>query len=208
MNWAITILTSPRPKGPTLQRMLDSLALAGWPNATVYNDVAGAGQFRAWMAALAGTVRQCPDADVYFMLEDDVVFCRGLRAYLERSLWPEAPEHVAICSPYCPTPYRSSARGWHAEHRGCYLVSALSWAIPPQAARAVLADLHPLLETTGPLRGSDFLVGQWAASTGRRVWFHGPSLGQHVGMGNSAVGDGLETPMRTAADFIGEEAYP
>jgi len=208
MNWSVTILTSPRPKGPTIQRTLSSLALAGWPTCTVYTDAVRAGQFCAWMAALARSVAARPGADAYFMLEDDVVFCRGLREYLERSLWPESAERIALCSPYCPVPYRSSASGWHLENRGMCLVSGLSWAMPPQAARAVLADLHSLPETSGPWRGSDYLVGQWALQTNRQVWFHTPSLGQHVGLGNSAVGDGLESPMRCAGDFIGEEAFP
>ncbi|MGQ9576493.1 MAG: hypothetical protein ACUVUC_14365, partial [Thermoguttaceae bacterium] len=169
MHWAVTLLSAPRPQGPTIHRTLDSLARSGWQSCLVWYDAQGRGQFRSWMAALGRAVELDPQAEVYFMVEDDVVFCRGLREYLERTLWPADPAGVAICSPYCPEAYQRVARGWHREDRGRYLVSCLSWAVPAGAARAVLAELAPLLRTGRPLRGADYLVGEWAARTGRQV---------------------------------------
>lgn len=208
MNWAVTILASPRPHGPTLHQTLDSLARAGWIDFLVWNDVAKVGQFRSWMAALRRTVELHPNAEVYFMLEDDGVFCRGLRDYLDRTLWPSPADGIAICSPYSPAAYRRPQYGWHLENRGLYLSSGLSWAFPPQTARAILNDFQPLLEAGGALRGGDYLIGEWAQRTGRETWFHSPSLGQHIGLRNSALGDDLVTPIRVADDFIGEDACP
>ncbi|HUT14095.1 MAG TPA: hypothetical protein VMY42_26640 [Thermoguttaceae bacterium] len=207
MNWATVVLTAPRPE-PTLERTLTSLRRAGWPDCLVSEDPGSGGQFPAWIEALKGIVRRRPDADAYLVIEDDVVFCRELREYIERTLWPDEPNKVALCSPYSPAVYRVERRGWNRQQRGFHLVGALTWILPPNAARDVLRDLSSLVGTEASLRGADYLVGDWAAKTRRTVWYHTPSLAQHLGLRNSARGDDAVGPMRRADDFIGEEAAP
>ena len=203
-TWSVGVLTAPRPT-PTLPRMLASLCEAGWSDLLVVEDRRKLGHFFAWMKGLATIVDREPHADAYFLIEDDAVFCRRLRAYLEQSLWPEDPRRLALCSPYSPEAYRAPQRGWHTENRGLYLASSLAWVLPPAAARAVLADLGPW-HAQG--FNADRLVGQWAADRGLDVFYHTPSLAQHVGVGNSALGDPVDSPLRHAADFVGEEGSP
>ncbi len=57
-------------------------------------------------------------------------------------------------------------------------------------------------------RRIDARVGQWARAAGRTVWYHTPSLVQHLGSGNSALGDPAVNDLRRAVDFIGEESTP
>jgi len=207
MNWATVVLTAPRPE-PTLERTLESLRRAGWPDCLVSEDPGSRGQFSAWIEALGRIVRWRPDADAYLVIEDDVAFCRDLRKYAERTLWPDRADKVALCSPYSPAVYRAERRGWNRQDRGFHLVGALAWILPPKAACDVLRDLSPLVGTEASRRGADYLVGDWAAKTGRSVWYHTPSLAQHTGLRNSARGDEAVGPMRRAGDLIGEEATP
>jgi len=187
---------------------LASLRRAGWSDCLVSGDPLQTGQFPAWLRALDLAMRRIPKADAYFIAEDDAVFCRGLRQYLERSLWPDKTGRLALCSPYTPGVYRVERRGWNTQQRGFHLVAAVSWVLPSETARRVLEDLSPLLQTADARRGADYLVGDWAERTGRSVWYHTPSLAQHIGLRNSALGDDNVGPMREADDFIGEEATP
>ena len=209
MRIATVVLTAPRPR-ETLGRTLKSLEAAGWPDChgppheiSIYDDRASSGHFRAYMGALRHAVDRDPRAGVYFVVEDDVVFCRGLRHYLERTLWPGPEEETALCSPYCPKAYRKAGRGWNnaQSSRGFYLAGSQAWIFPPQAARRILAEVASLES----VHNADWEIGKWAAATGRKVWHHSPSLAQHIGLGNSALGDDTTTEIRLAADFIGED---
>jgi hypothetical protein len=200
-RWAVGGATAPRPR-PTLGRTLQSLRGAGWPECHVFDDARRAGAWPNWISALGTLLARHPDAQAYMLVQDDALFCRCLRPYLEATLWPAS--RLALCSPYCPAPYRKPKRGWHPENHGWSLVGAVCWVLPPQAARAIVAEL-------GDVRAKariDARVGRWALRTGRSVWYHTPSLVQHDGVGNSALGDRNTGRLRVAADFIGQDAVP
>jgi len=199
--WAVAVTTAPRPQS-TLKRALDSLADAGFADSLVVNDESRAGSWPTWLIALESIIRSSPDVHAYMIVQDDVVFCRKLRAYLEQTLWPS--EGAALCSPYCPGAYRGKKRGWRRQNHGWGLVGALCWVIPPLSARRMLAELSGVAS----FNRIDAIVGRWAARAGLDCWYHTPSLAQHVGLRNSALGDNLVTDLRQAYDFIGEEAAP
>jgi len=200
MHWSLAVTTAARPV-PTLERTLASLGRAGFERPVVVEDAGGQGAWPTWLCAVRTLLRRA-DADTLFICQDDIVCCRDLRAYLERTLWPG--NSAAVCSPYCPGPYRREHHGWHRERRGWGLVGALAWAIPRPAAEQIVRDLGSVASRSR----IDARVGQWAQLARRSVWYHTPSLVEHVGNGNSALGDNLETELRRAADFIGEDATP
>jgi hypothetical protein len=172
----------------------------------VFNDEQLLGHFQAYMAALRYAVRRDADATAFFVVEDDVVFCRGLHAYLQRTLWPGSVAKIALCSPYCPKAYRQLRSGWDdsQSRRGLYLAGSQAWVFPAQAARAILSEVAPRKTT----HNADWEIGRWADATDRRVWYHTPSLAQHVGLKNSVLGDDSVSDLRHAADFIGEGSIP
>ena len=205
MRWAVGITTAPRPVS-TLKGTLASLERAGFADVRVFDDAGRRGAWPNWLVAVRTLLQQQGEADALLLCQDDAAFCRGLREYLDRTLWPSS-EHrpgVALCSPYCPGPYRRKQHGWHQQRRGWYLVGALCWAVPRRAAQAILQDLGSI-EARSRI---DARVGRWASETGRAVWYHSPSLVQHVGNGNSALGDRLGGELRRATDFVGEDATP
>lgn len=203
-KWAVGMFSAPRPK-PLIGRTLESLARAGFTDVNVTYDLGRRDHMRAWLTALKSLLARSPDCDAYLICEDDVIFCRGLRNYLEQTLWPAARSSVAICSPYTPSPYRRQGSGWHCEERGFGLISSLAWVISPEAARLIVDEFH---ESESFQHGADALIGQWALESGKSVWFHTPSLAQHTGLGNSAMGNDSLSDARMAADFIGEDVDP
>jgi hypothetical protein len=200
-RWAVAVTTAPRPRR-TLDATLASLWAAGFPAQMIVEDQTKAGSWPTWLTALGRVVEADPDATAYMTVQDDVVFCRGLRAHLERTCWPS--ETTALCSAFCPGAYRRKSAGWHRENHGWYLVAAQCWAIPPAVARRMLVELHDI----DSFSRVDAIVGRWAEAVGLDCWYHSPSLAQHTGLKNSALGDNLVTDLREAYDFIGEEATP
>lgn len=164
------------------------------------------GAWRNWVTALGELVAADPSADAVMLCQDDVIFCRGLREYLEKTLWPPGDERVGLCSPYSPAPYRKPKPGWHQERRGLHLVGALCWVFPQRTAEIIARDWAPLASKHN--RGIDRRIGDWCERTGHAVWYHTPSLAQHVGNKNSALGDPLDDWMRRAHDFVGEDRTP
>lgn len=199
------VLSCKRPNGETLGRTLDSLKAAGFDPPLVYRDENQSGQFKAWLAAVDLLLLTSPQADAYFLVEDDVVFCKGLRVWLVKNLWPDDPAKIALCSPYSPEAYQIPVRGWHREVRGLYLCSGQSWVVPPATLRRINTELHGLIHSPDKLRGGDYIIGQWALDRGLGVWFHSPSLGQHIGIGNGLCGGDVDSPLRKATDFVGED---
>jgi len=202
-QWAIGVTTAPRP-APTLQRTVASLRRAGWPKYATFRDSHGAGAWRNWIEGLRLLIRRQPRADAYMICQDDVVFCRGLRDYLQQTLWPADRETVALCSVFTPAAYRASRPGWHRQRRGWHLVAAQAWTIPPESARAIVAELGDLEAS----KNIDNRIGKWAGETDRAPWYHTPSLAEHVGLRNSALGDQRISDLRESGDFIGEENRP
>lgn len=196
-QWAVAVTTAPRPQ-PTLERTLTSLAATGFPEPLLVSDATRAGSWPTWLAALKRLLEGRPDATAYLVVQDDVIFCRKLRSYLERTLWPS--ETAALCSPFCPAAYRRPTAGWHRENHGWYLVAAQCWAIPPATARRMVAELSRI----DSFSRVDAIVGRWARDAGLDCWYHTPSLAQHLGLKNSALGDNSVTDLRQASDFVGE----
>lgn len=203
MDYAVGVTTAPRPT-PTLDRTLASLRRAGWPHCDVLPDTRCRGAWRNWIEGLQALLRRYPHADAYLISQDDVVFCDRLRDYLRRTLWPAEPASVALCSLFTPAAYRVPRLGWHTQRRGRHLVAAQAWVIPPESARAIVADLGSVEAS----KHIDNRIGEWAERNGRMPWYHMPSLAEHIGLRNSSLGDDLISDLRISADFIGEENEP
>ena len=47
------------------------------------------GAWKNFCSSLQDLVEMYPAADAYFMIQDDVIFCKGVRLFLENNLWPD-----------------------------------------------------------------------------------------------------------------------
>lgn len=202
MILASILLSVPRQQ-PTLERSQRSLQAAGWPEAPIYRG-SGAGHLIDYLGALERIVEENPDAAGYLLSEDDVVYCRGLRDYLQATLWPADPLHIGLVSPYTPEAYASGQR-WHIEDRGFYLAGSQSFLFPAVTARNLLVSLGPA--RFGREQRGDYMIGMWCQAKNLATWYHQPSLAQHLGETNSVVGgpQSQVATIRHASTFVGED---
>ena len=199
-TWAAGVITAPRAE-PTLGDTLASLKGAGFEDVRVFaepravvpgefshlprtdrSDTCGA--FPNWYLALTELVLRDPTADAYLLCEDDVQFSKGLRGYLERTLWPA--KEVGVVSLHTPSHFAvDKPRGWHAEDRGWGAWGAQAYVFPNRSARALLSDPAVLDHRGfGPDGGrihADCVVGAWCRRSGRPYFVHSPSLTRHTG---------------------------
>ncbi len=225
--WAVGVVTAPRRR-PTLAATLKSLAAAGWPDPFVFADsalrlpcglvpaeraVRRPVRYYGWgnyVSALHELTLIHPDADAYLMVEDDVLFCRGLRAYLERELWPV--ERLGFVSLHTASHQdRPGQTGFYVNDlRGGIQWGAQAIVFPNASARLFLR--HPRVinhRSRGPLGGRfqiDVVAGAWAQSVGLPIYTHTPSPTQHIGA-TSAMWSGQPSLAgnRVASSFPGED---
>jgi hypothetical protein len=197
-RWAVGVTTAPR-RQPTLEACLDSVVRAGWDRPRLFLDGTlpvppryahlptswreeAIGAWPAWYLALAELIVQCPDADAFLMLQDDVILHdRGpLREYLEQVLWPGDREGV-ISLFYTGN---DIGPGWHLD-RGAWSWGAQAFVFPRVLARQLVADPGTaqalLTAATGRHMPIPSVLFAWAVRGGIDFWFPAPSLAQHIG---------------------------
>ena len=192
-KWAVGLTTSPRAR-PTVDLTLDSLLRAGWNDVRVFMDGAvelperhqtlplsqrdpQIGAWPSYYLGLQELLEEHPDADAYFMSQDDVIYhdTIDLRAYLERSLWPGGDGIVSL---YCSSAYAKADSGWFPRQE-LWVWGALAFIFSRRALEGFLEDE----DTRGhrSLYKIDVCVGRWAQKTGRDLHYPCPSLAQHIG---------------------------
>lgn len=222
LKWAVGVTTVPARRGDLLPRTLRSLAAAGFAGPArprLFVDGADAGTALSyetehrdhcvsarwpalrvaggwWSALLELYIRQ-PDADRYAIFQDDVIACRGLRAYLERVPWgadakdPNVlgegdylnlvtyPENQALAPP--PRRggrpagfYPSNQRGKGAQALVFRRVGVVGLLTSPEFAT------RPQNLARG-WRNVDGGIADAFRAAGQREWVHDPSLCRHVG---------------------------
>lgn len=217
-TYAVAITTAPRPR-PTLGQTVASLERAGF--AGQINVLADPHRhaWNHWRSTVRWLLGTYPDADRLLICQDDVLFCRGLREYLDAQ-WP-ACDRLGFVSAWCPAKYGRPGSGWHRrDDRGGNLCGAVCLVIPWPVACQIVTDLAGA-EWTGGKLGRRFAsaeekqrccidgkLGSWAAEHGRSVWYHSPSLVDHLGESNSALASPPNPEARRAAAFVGEEWTP
>lgn len=223
-KWSVGVTTAPREL-PTLERTLHSLANAGWESPHLFAEPdcvvpdgfpvtrrgIRLGAWPNWYLALSELVLKDPLADAYFLIQDDVLFSRNCRAFLEGTLWPSG--RLGVVSLYCPSIYHADKGlhnlGPHDVTEGFGLVGALTFIFTPEAARAILLDTsvadHRLKGRRKGLCNIDAVVGRWALENERRVCYYAPSLAAHIGATSSIWPNQEPRFSRTSQSFLGEQ---
>ncbi len=221
-EWAVGITTAPR-RLPTLEFCLAALLRAGWTDPRLFVDLAtdlparfGAvarsvretaiGAWPNYYLALAELMLRQPGADAYMILQDDALLMQhpGLRAHLERVLWPG--DRPGIVSLYCARPYTQASPGWYALPMQ-WVWGALAFIFPAEVARRFLADPEVVgHRRNGPsgLTGIDSLVGRFAYRNDLPIYFPTPSLVQHIGHVSALWDNARVSGSRRAASLAGE----
>jgi hypothetical protein len=224
-RWAVGVTTA-RRKTPPLLRSLTSLGNAGFTDVRVFAEPGSQvpktggvtihdrnlGPFQNWRTALQTLRDEKPDAEFYFIAQDDVLYSKNLKAFLERDLWFDGK--IGYVSPY-----RSSgkmvSRRWnpaeqYLDHRHPYrdrcrisnaLWGALTYIMPKASVDILLAD--PNLKKRE--RMIDLAPHGVFGPFGRRCWYYNPSLAEHMDGIASSLGHGQGRGMNSGGSFKGED---
>ena len=227
--WAIGVTAAPR-EPVTLGRTLASLRKGGWEEAIHVFCEAGTesdwnddtlsplvriercepalGAWGNFYLALCELYLRDPDADAYFLVQDDVVFTPGLRAYLEEKLWlNDQPAVVFLHTPSHLAPEKGT--GFFPASLGWSAWGAQAMVFSNRAVRRLLSDLdvveHRQKGIFDGRKNVDSVIGDWCNRSGIGLWLHAPSLAEHTG-GTSTLWSRADlSGKRSSADFPGED---
>lgn len=219
-TWAVGLQTCPRPGADPI-RMLDRLAAAGWENPIVFGEPGTpqlpghdqitwptrAGDWAGWLSAVSYLRATRPQADFYAMFEDDIALCRNVRPYLDRWL-SRLPDWGAI-SLYVPDIYhrRLGFRPILVEQgrrNGWMLWGAQALVFSRDSLTTLLRSDDAFNYRNRPEgrnnTNKDCVVGRWAAADQVNIYYHGPSLVQHLNLPSL-----ISSVPHQAADFPGPD---
>lgn len=222
-SWAVGVTAAPRAK-PTLEPSLRSLATAGWRDAIVFAEPGTPipdwlerhrlvqrpvtlGAWPNWLLSLQELTLRYPWADAYLLCQDDVLYTRDLRTYLEHSLWPM--EKVGVVSLHTALHQERGNRGFSALEKNEVMAwGAQAYVFPNAAARSLLRSaIATNHRNRGPRSGLcniDTVVGQWCDLSGLPYLVHSPSPTQHIGDASAIWERGDTIGRRRSATFPGE----
>lgn len=249
MKWTTAVIAANRANGDYLDTTLSSVIRAGWPDVSVYaepNTVIPEwfkgtvverrkqyGDWSNWATGLYDLLMTEPDTDYFFISEDDGLYCKGVRQYLEDAI-PQLGDFGSL-SFYTPSRYhkRRLSPTFHNEGHGKTMWSTLTVIMSKESVirffsdidvqRHRFCDLFEIGKNPEGFKASfgrgrtsvidcvgntlkDAIIGHWAGRAGLPVYFHTPSLGQHIGQ-ESTLTEDLSTVSngRQASDFVGED---
>ena len=204
-KWGIGMVTATHPTSGMLARTLESYRGSGFAPPLVFTDTSRSGELWNLHRAMKTLLEKYPDADAYMLIEDDVLFSKNIREYLESALWPSVEDHGCICSIFTPA-CCSSEKRWHAEGRGNRKWISQCQIYHPLSAKKLAADIEEDAHLRNKERSMDAVMEEWAAANGIKIWFHCPSLTQHMTFKNTSfeVNRPIDDRISMARDFIGE----
>lgn len=210
-SWAVGIVTAPRPQ-PTLSRSLASLQLAGFDpiifaepdsdlsrvnGTTVIQRHRRLGGWSNWFAALHHLVSL--NTDLILLCQDDVIYARNIRGYIE-SAWPIGAEIVSF---YCSAAYVAAPPFFQHTPPPWGIRGALTLAFPRQTAERMIES--KLLRSYARQSAVDGIIGKWAKRQGVDVFFCCPSLADHIGDTSTIHPKAPNAGTRRSSTFVGED---
>ena len=218
-DWAVGITIAPRDE-KYYSKTIDSVMKAGWESPILFTEpnvelcephkelknIKRNERYGAWKnfcSSLQDLVEMYPAADAYFMIQDDVIFCKGVRLFLENNLWPD--ERTGFVSVFTPSHYTAKPTGFYKRNMGGALWMAQTIIMPPDSARNFLQ--HPVKTGHNGDRNIDNRLGLWASREKRYPWYFCPSLAQHIGSVSTLWTSGANQAAgrKSASDFVGED---
>ena len=224
-SWAVGVTTAQRTP-PTLLRSLQSLATAGWAAPYLFAEPDSVpahlngkirvierhtpyGAWPNWYTAAVELYMMHPKADAYLLCQDDVLYGKELRGYLEQRLWPSG--RLGVVSLHTPSHRaRPNWRGFHPDNEGWSAWGAQAYVFSNPSMRAMLRDPGVVNHRNrGPrdgLRNIDSVIGFWCTSSGLDYYIHQPSLTQHIGESSTLWPDATTAGKRRASNFVGVDS--
>ena len=223
-DWVVGILHGPREEN-YLNRTWKSLEDAGWENPIIFSDGVEydwskqtrrdepLGAFGNFCCALMELFMRCPRDGNILLIQDDVVFCRNTREYLESIVFPTHASHAKIYIPSIAEDelrktrdLDEKARGFHELRGPVSSYGAQAYVFTHQQAMALLLSYPLLYHRHNNSRGHkniDGAVYRTTANRNKHEYVHVPSLCQHIGQ-TSSLGHEWQR-QSTSTTFPGEK---
>ena|GEM_PF-2365008 len=233
-DWAVGITTAPRRK-PTLKQSVESCHRAGFVptvyaepgtnidgvNASIMTRPFLHGPHRNWMQTIRDLVQHNPQAKWVAIFQDDALFCKGTRKFLDEMPWPG--EKTGVVSLYCPDDTHYEEEGFV----GCKRVAvrdlngAVAMVFPMVIAKRI-ADSpkceawagHPNRNEVPEKKSCiDRFIGQTMSDWELDVYVYDPGMVQHIGATSTIYSDTDETErggrkFRKSLKWPGEDVSP
>lgn len=221
MNWSYGVTTSPTRAEDLLPATLASLAKSGFDKPHLFVDgdkevpselpitlrlpaIRTAGN---WLLALLELYIRSPHADRFALFQDDILCCANLRAYLERSLYPEKGYQNLCLYPKNERSAKKGEDGWSlAAQRG---KGGQGLVFNRESLIAILQHDKFYTRFKDRKRGHknvDGSVCDALEQMGFQEWVHHPSLIDHTGAGGLTAMANRPQPEISA--FRGEDYDP
>lgn len=198
MKWSYGVTTVLERRDHELQNTLVSLAAAGFPCPRVFVDDPRLGCASRWALSLYELYLREPQAELYAMFQDDILVCRNVRQYVERTapkdgyinLYTDRSNETVLDRP-----------GWQPSlQRGR---GALALVFPKDTMVDLLQAKHLVMKpqaASRPNTNVDGAVIESMLAANRKEYVHMPSLVQHMGQ-RSTLG---MKPFTNSGSFPGE----
>lgn len=154
------------------------------------------GPWNNWISSL-DRLMQTGKSDYYGVFQDDIVLCKNWRAYLSSIDLPP------VFSLFTPKRYLAGEKTWVAVYEGRKLWMAQALFFRRDIAEALLndAEVHNVYGS----RNIDNRIGDFLERAGHPMYFHNPSLCEHVGEKSTMWEKATLEGDRVAANFPGED---
>lgn len=218
MNWSIGITTCKRNNNFT-KNLIKKIKMNGWdkislyaePDSEVDNSVRVInrdmvyGCWTNWICSLYDMYSIDIEADYYCIFEDDIEICLGVKNYLE-NLLPSIERFGAI-SLYTPSNQSRKSLGLNCIHDNSFMAESV-WGT--QAIVFSKESLCRFLSSRNVFdhrrigygvnnKNRDTALGIWASKQGEKLFYHNPSLVQHIGKESS-----INHEYHYSSNFVGE----
>lgn len=220
ISWMYGVTTVPSRMSALLPRTLNSLAAAGFPEPRLFIDAGVPNRDYAkfdleiterfppvktagnWILAMWELYLREPNAHRYTIFQDDVVFCKNLRAYLDKCEYPTMgywnlntyPQNEELAGGH---------KGWYFSNQMGRGAQAL--VFNNEAVMTLLSQPKLLELAKDGKRGTQSVDGQISISMRKSGWkeyVHAPSLACHTGVESTIIG---HVPHPFSETFPGEE---
>lgn len=236
MKWTVGIITAPRETDNYLPTTLESLKNCGFENPVVFAEPGSQvpanttvvyrrkkfGDWTNWATGLYELLLSEPDTDLFLMTEDDAIFCHEFKIYIEYAI--QDLKDFGSISLYTPSTFRRcNFRGFHNGLKGMETWSTVTVIMTRDKVISFFSDADvqkhrfenifgvnekfwrcPRTDPKNSIK--DAVIGKWAFKNNLPIYYHTPSLAEHIGKYSTLTDQLSEVSNgRMSYDFVGEK---
>lgn len=142
---------------------------------------------------------EAEEAKFYAIAQDDIIICKETYKYIESLSFPEDTGCISL---FCPKMYNSPGR-WRRIDDGAKLWMAQLLIYPRGVINSIITN-QSIWRIEGDA-GIDNRIGIWAQENKKGVYFHSPSLVEHIGKTSTLWPKSKIEGERAAYNFVGED---